>query len=247
MPGGGSAAAGSSRSACSRSTSRIFGTQTITEIAPFPDAAHDVVRVEAAHEDDGAVDERRDVRRHRLAEHVAERQQVQEADRQERPRVGLYFATSFATGTMLASMLRWRMTTPFGLGRGAGGEDDLAMSSRVIGRRASAVGAPVEIREAARRALPGQAAGADLDVVADEDDWRRDDAGDRRRSRRRAVVDRDDDDAGDARRPSSTPAIPRRSRPRAASCRPRRARPLPAGRKPPRGARHLLVVNRRTR
>ena len=57
--------------------------------APLAHAPDDVVRIEAAHEHHGAVDERRDVRGHRLPEHVAQRQQVQEADRRERPRVFL--------------------------------------------------------------------------------------------------------------------------------------------------------------
>ena len=48
------------------------------------DLRDDVGRVVAAHEDDGAGQHRRDERRHRLAEHVAERQQVQEAEREER-------------------------------------------------------------------------------------------------------------------------------------------------------------------
>ena len=53
--------------------------------SPPLDDADDVVRIEAAHEDDGAVHHRRDVGGHRLAEHVAERQQIEEAQRKKRP------------------------------------------------------------------------------------------------------------------------------------------------------------------
>ncbi len=52
--------------------------------APALDLRDDVARVVAAHEDDDARQHRRDEGRHRLAEHVAERQQVQEAQREER-------------------------------------------------------------------------------------------------------------------------------------------------------------------
>ena len=58
---------------------------------PLAHAPHDVVRVEAAHEDHRSVDERRNVRGHRLSEEVAERQQVQESDRLKGPRVPLVF------------------------------------------------------------------------------------------------------------------------------------------------------------
>ena len=78
---------GATRTTCSRSTSRIFGTHTSTETRRALDLPDDVVRVVAAREDDVPRQHRRHERRHRLAEHVAERQQVQEADRLERPRV----------------------------------------------------------------------------------------------------------------------------------------------------------------
>jgi hypothetical protein len=45
--------------------------------APLVHAPDDVVRVEAPHEDDRAVDERRDVGGHRLPEQVAQGQQVE--------------------------------------------------------------------------------------------------------------------------------------------------------------------------
>ena len=51
------------------------------------DLAHDVVRGERAREHGEPREHRRDERRHRLAEHVTEREQVQEADWCERPRV----------------------------------------------------------------------------------------------------------------------------------------------------------------
>ena len=70
-----------------RSTSRIFGTDTSTDTRRGPDLVDDVARVVAAHEHDDAGQHRRNERRHRLAEHVAERQQVEEPDRAERFRV----------------------------------------------------------------------------------------------------------------------------------------------------------------
>ena len=53
--------------------------------APLVNLPDDVVRAEAADEHRGARQHRRDERGHRLAEHVAERQQVEEAQREERP------------------------------------------------------------------------------------------------------------------------------------------------------------------
>ena len=55
--------------------------------APGADLPDDVGRGQAAREDHHAGQHRRDERRHRLAEHVAERQQVQKTDRRERSRV----------------------------------------------------------------------------------------------------------------------------------------------------------------
>ena len=81
---------------------------------PRPDLPDDVVGRVAAREDDHAGQHRRHEGRHRLPEHVAERQQVQEPDRQERPRVLRYFAISRSIGTMLARMFRCVMTTPLG-------------------------------------------------------------------------------------------------------------------------------------
>ena len=69
---------------CSRSTSRIFGTDTSTEIRRVLICVDDLPRVVAAHEHDDARQHRRNEGRHRLAEHVAERQQVQEPNRKER-------------------------------------------------------------------------------------------------------------------------------------------------------------------
>ena len=54
--------------------------------APRLDLLDDLARVVSAHEDDDAGQHRRNERRHGLAEHVAERQQVQEANREERRR-----------------------------------------------------------------------------------------------------------------------------------------------------------------
>ena len=205
--------------------------------APLLHPADDVVRVEAAHEDDGAVHERRNVRGHRLAEQMAEGQQVEESQRQEGPRVGLVPGTSFATGTRLASRLLCRTTTPFGSAVAPDVNTICATSSRVIataGQRA--VRRPVELverpeGEAGRKRLLARAT---IDVGADTDEFGADDA---RHTAgevgRRAVVDGDDDDAGDDRAPVGSRATPRSSRPTAASCRRERGRHVPAGRQTP--------------
>ena len=78
------------------------------------DLPDDVLRREAAREDDDAGQQGRNERGHRLPEHVAERQQVQEADRRKQPDVLWYLAISRSIGTMLARMFRCVSTTPFG-------------------------------------------------------------------------------------------------------------------------------------
>ena len=52
-----------------------------------PDQADDIVRVEAAREDDGSSQHRRHIGGHGLAEHVAEGQKIKEPQRMKRPRV----------------------------------------------------------------------------------------------------------------------------------------------------------------
>ena len=99
------------------------------------DLADDVVRVVAADEQHRPGQHRRDEGGHRLAEHVRQRQQVQEPDRDERPRVTCGTSGSRARpGTMLASTLRWVMTTPLGSAVAPDVKMISAVSSRVTRR-----------------------------------------------------------------------------------------------------------------
>ena len=78
------------------------------------------------------------------------------------PRVSRYLRISRSTGTMLARMLRWRMTTPFGSAVAPDVKMISATSSRVIWTCGTEpVGAPVELAPAARsRAANASAGGA---------------------------------------------------------------------------------------
>ena len=122
--------------------------------APRLDQPDDVVRIEAAREDHRAAHHRRHGGRHRLAEHVAERQQVHEPQRMKRLAVVPVLDRSRrSTGTMFARTLRCRMTTPFGSAVAPEVKMIWMMSSRVMrdgGHRA--VRAPVEVGETPRSA-----------------------------------------------------------------------------------------------
>ena len=75
----------------------------------------DLGRAVAVREHDRAAEHRRHERRHRLPEHVAERQQVQEADADETAwRTLRYFAISRSMGITFARMLRCVIVTPLG-------------------------------------------------------------------------------------------------------------------------------------
>ena len=162
------------------------------------DQADDVVRVEAAREDDRAAHHRRHVGRHRLAEHVAERQQVDEAQRMERPRVAAVLHHLALDRDDVGHHVAMADDDALRLGRRARGEDDL---DDVVARdgdvRHRPVGAPVEVGEAARRATPARSASArepGTSSPTQHDTSPRP----RRRTlrdelRRRPVVDRDDD------------------------------------------------------
>ena len=192
--------------------------------APALDQAHDVVRVEAAHEDHRAVDHRRDVGGHRLPEHVAERQQVQEAQRlRTAARTSGTSSTSRSTGTMLASTLRWRMTTPLGSAVAPDVKMICVMSSRVDRRRPASARRPSSRgRRAARRGRRGRrhlrvastsSPTSTITRASTMPRTLRDELG------RRAVVDRDDDRRRRAGSPSSRRSTRGGSRPRRRPCR----------------------------
>ena len=184
------------RSTCSRSTSRIFGTDTSTEIAPRLDLRDDLARVVAAHEDHDARQHRRDERRHRLAEHVAERQQVQEAQRKER-RAPLAVLEHLALDR---DDVRQHVAVgdddALRLGGRARGEDDLG---DVVARDRHRRRAPAPSDQSSSCSF--QTGASPVSPIGGTS-WpistslRRDDAADaREKIGRRAVVDRHDDDA----------------------------------------------------
>ncbi len=89
------------------------------------DLPHDVVRVEAAHEHDRARQQRRDEGRHRLAEHVAQRQQVEEPDGRKRPRVLPVLHDLVLDRHDVGQDVAMRDDHAFRLGGGSRREDDL--------------------------------------------------------------------------------------------------------------------------
>ena len=147
--------------------------------APRLDDAHDVVRVEAAHEHDRAVHHRRDVGRHRLPEHVAERQQIEKAQRQERPRVFLVLEHLALDRHDVRQHVAMADDHALGFGGGAGREDDLRdVVARDRDGRHRRVGVPVDTRRSATRRVGagsrrGRVACATGHVVADQHDHAR--------------------------------------------------------------------------
>ena len=89
------------------------------------DLAQDFVRIESAHEDDHARQHRRNERRHGLAEHVAQRQQIEETDGRERARVAQVLLDLAFHRNNVGQNVPVRDDDALGFGRGAGGEDDL--------------------------------------------------------------------------------------------------------------------------
>jgi hypothetical protein len=107
---------------------------------------------------------------------VAERQQIQESQRLERPRVLPVLHHLAFDRDDVREHVAMAMTTPFGVGGCAGGEDDL--DDVVAGdarRRHRTVGAPVEIGQRPHRsAIDRVARRHTRDVVADQQDARLD-------------------------------------------------------------------------
>ena len=104
--------------------------------APRLDLTEDLGRAVAVREDDRAVEHRRHERRHRLPEHVAERQQVQEPDRMERPLVLPVLRDLALDRDDVREDVAVRDRHALRIGRRAGGEDDLGeRGSEVEGSR----------------------------------------------------------------------------------------------------------------
>ena len=115
-----------------------------------------VVRVEAAREDHRSAHHRRNGGGHRLAEHVAQRQEIEEAHAGETAgRTGGISGSSRSTGTTLASTFRCRMTTPLG---SAVAPDVKMICDDVVARHLDAgIGPsalPVEVGKAPLRGAP---------------------------------------------------------------------------------------------
>ena len=126
MPaGGGSADSGNARTTCSRSTSRIFGTHTSTETRRDLISRRMSCGLKLRVKITRAAHHRRNVGRHRLAEHVAERQQVDEAQRMERPRVPPVLHHLALDRDDVRQDVAVADDDALRLGRGAGREDDL--------------------------------------------------------------------------------------------------------------------------
>ena len=189
--------------------------------------------IEAAHEHHGAVDERRDVGGHGLPEQVAERQQVEEAQRQEGPGIRLVLGHFLRDRHEVGQQVLVANDDALGLRRGAGREHDLGdVVARDRSVRHRAVGAPIELVEGpnGERGFEGAARGRrHRHPSRYRRVWRR---RSRRRARQSSATSGSRSGQQSRRQsppPSSRRAIPRSSRPRAASCRPRPGRRLPGG------------------
>ena len=101
------------------STSRIFGTETSTEIRRDLIWRTISLGVLAALEDHRAGEHRRNEDRHRLTEHVAQRQQVEKAYRREGRAYLRYFSTSLLDGHDVGQNVAVRDDNALGLGRRA--------------------------------------------------------------------------------------------------------------------------------
>ena len=164
---------------------------------PRPDLRDDIGRVVAAHEQHRAGQHRRDERRHRLSEHVAQRQQIQEAQREERPAPPPVLQHFALDRHDVRQHVPVRDDNAFGLGGRPRREDDLGHIVAADRRRTEVVRCririPIELVQ-----LPDLRA-VDRDrrhVLTDEDEPGSDDPADpREKFRRGAIIDRNHDDA----------------------------------------------------
>ena len=205
--------------------------------AALLDLRDDVGRVEAAHEDDRAGQHRRDEGGHRLAEHVAERQQVQEPQREERPAVAPVLQHLALDRDDVGQHVAVGDDDALGLGRRARREDDLGdVVARRAGREARCAdrasrGATGATRRCRRRGRACPSASARRHIVADQRDARA------RRCRRRAARTRATSGSRWGRRRRPRGRSPRTRRSTRAGSRPRRGPRRPCGAPPRAGGR----------
>ena len=162
---------------------------------PGPDLVDDVARVVAPHEHDDPGQHRRNEGRHGLAEHVAERQQVEEPDRAEWFRVAAVLDHLAFHRNDVREDVTVGDHDALRFGRRPGREDDFrnVVAPDLHGRR-RALAVPVEFVK--RPHLGGFQAANRRDVLSSQDHLRIDDAGDpHQKIRGRTVVDRHDDGA----------------------------------------------------
>ncbi len=167
-----------------------------------PPAAHlgdDVDGVVAAHEHDDALQHRRDERGHGLAEHVAERQQVEKPQREEGTAPLAILQHLALDRHDVRQHVAMRDHHTLGLGRRARREDDLGHvvardGDRGEGRRLGH--RPLELVKCPDRRAGNRA--KRRHILPDEDEpGRHDPAHAHEKVRRRAIVDRDHDDAAE--------------------------------------------------
>ena len=166
------------------------------------DLCGDLARVVPAHEDDVPRQHGGNEGGHCLAEHVAERQEVQKANRRKWP-APLAVLHDFAFDRNdVREYIAVGDDDAFGLGSRAGREDDLRhvvgrqRNVRCPGRRTCGPLCPVQLVQLPDGDARRIAARDRRDVLTDQHELRRDDAADARQEvRRRAIVDRHDDDA----------------------------------------------------
>jgi hypothetical protein len=157
------------------------------------------MRIEAAREDDRPADHRRDVRGHRLPEHMTEWQQVQKPQRMKRTRVVTVFHHFAFNRDDVREHVPVTNHDTFRFGGGAGSEDDLRdVVTRDVDVRHWSVRAPVDVGELPEKTTGVVRIRVPPGVIADEHDARvNKPAHLHHEFIRRAVVDRNDDDTGD--------------------------------------------------
>ena len=177
---------------------------------PFTDLPDDVVGGVAAGEDDQAGQHGRHEGGHGLAEHVTERQEVQEADRAERARVLLVLRHLALDRDDVREDVLVGEDDPLRFRRRAGREDDLGGGGSVDDRgpRIEDCGGgnrSVRLHAEDLRKAPDSPSGPErggIHRLAHEDGFRVDDPRHlEEKIRRRPVVDRDDDDPFEQRPP----------------------------------------------
>ena len=144
------AASGNCRTTYSRRISRIFGTDTSTEIRRPSNLTDDLFRIISPHEHHDARQHGRYECRHGLSEHVAQRQKIQESEREERPAEATVLPDLCFHGHDIGEDVAMR--DDHGLGSAVAPEVNTisAMSSRLTCSAESHVVRPVDIGEPPR-------------------------------------------------------------------------------------------------